>query len=82
MAGFRKPLIDELIEAYVEWREASAAAESAHRRWSIAPSPDTARRFAAYAAAVDREELTASSYARVIRQATLLNRGGSLSPER
>jgi hypothetical protein len=56
-------LIDDLMDAYVEWREESAAVESAYQRWSIVGSPDTASAFAAYVAALDREEIASAEYA-------------------
>jgi uncharacterized membrane protein YgcG len=68
----RDLVIDDLMETYVDWREASAEVESAHRRWSIAPSPDTALAFAAYVAALDREELASILYAAVVRRTYFL----------
>jgi hypothetical protein len=60
-------LIDDLMDAYLGWCEESAAVESAYRRWSIAPSADAADAFAAYVAALDREELASAEYARLDR---------------
>jgi hypothetical protein len=65
-------VIDDLIVAYVDWCEESDEVEYAYRRWSVAPSPDAARAFAAYAAALDREELASIPYRRVIRRAFVL----------
>jgi hypothetical protein len=70
--GVRDKLIDDVMDAYVDWRQESADVESAYRRWSIARSTDPAGAFAAYAAALDREELASLSYAQVIRRTVLM----------
>ena len=64
--------IDDLIDAYAGWSEESAQVEYAYRRWLVAPSTDAAPAFAAYAAAVDREELASIPYARAVRRAFVL----------
>jgi hypothetical protein len=61
-------LIDDLVHAHVDWREASAAVEYAYRRWSVALSSDAADAFAVYVAALDREELASGEYARLHAQ--------------
>jgi hypothetical protein len=63
--GTHDSLIDDLMDAYLGWCEESAAVEIAYRRWSIAPSPEAAGAFAAYVAALDREELASVEYARL-----------------
>ena len=65
-------VIDDLIETYADWCEESAEVEYAYRRWLVAPSSDAALAFAAYAAALDREELASVPYARAIRRAFVL----------
>lgn len=60
--------IDDVLTAYLEWLEESEEVESAYRRWSTAPSTDTAQAFAAYVAALDREDRASASYARVMRR--------------
>ena len=62
--GTDDSLIDELMDAYLGWCEESAAVETAYRRWSAAPSAEAADAFAAYVAALDREELASDEYAR------------------
>jgi hypothetical protein len=57
-------LIDDLMNAYQGWCKASAAVDSTYRRWSIASSPDAGEAFAAYVAALDREERASAEYAR------------------
>jgi hypothetical protein len=68
----RDNLIDGVMDAYVDWRQESAEVECAYQRWSIAPSSDPARDFGAYAAALDREELSSRYYAQVIRRTTIV----------
>jgi hypothetical protein len=70
--GVRDKLIDDVMDAYVDWRQESADVEYAYRRWSIARLTDPAGAFAAYVAALDREELASLSYAQVIRRTVLM----------
>jgi hypothetical protein len=62
--GTPDTLIDDLMDAYLGWCGESAAVETAYQRWSIAPAADAAGTFAAYVAALDREELASVEYAR------------------
>jgi hypothetical protein len=62
-------LIDAVMERYVSWREHSAAVEAAYRRWSFAAARDRELAFDDYAAALDREELVAAEYRRLVEQA-------------
>ena len=54
--------IADLIEVYVDWRQESAALQDAYERWSSAPEPDQDLAFAAYNAALDREEQASIVY--------------------
>jgi hypothetical protein len=56
-------LIDETVEAYVDWREESAAVWDAYEQWEWASVADARLAFAAYWAAVDREERASNVYA-------------------
>jgi hypothetical protein len=49
-------LVDDFLETYVCWREASAAVRTAYDRWRGGQRPDRGLAFAAYRAALDREE--------------------------
>jgi hypothetical protein len=60
--------IDDVMKAYLDWLEESEQVESAYRRWSIAPSTDTARAFAAYVEALDREDRASADYALAMRR--------------
>jgi hypothetical protein len=61
-------LVDDVLASYVEWREGLDDANDAYRRWREAPSAEEPRRFAAYTAALDREEAAADSYAQSIAE--------------
>ena len=56
-------LADAAFEAYLRWREESAAAGEAFRRWSSAGKADRVLAACAYIAALDREETAAGVYA-------------------
>jgi agmatine/peptidylarginine deiminase len=69
--GIHHSLIDDVMDAYIAWREESAAVESAYRRWATALSTDAACAHAAYVAALDREELASSDYEETLRRSTI-----------
>lgn len=70
--------IDVVMEIYGDWRNASATLEEAYRRWSSAPEPDRGLAFAAYRAALDREECASIVYAdQCARVRTHLEAAGS-----
>jgi hypothetical protein len=58
-----KQLVDEAMEANVDWREECAEVWDAYERWARAPKIDDAGAFAAYRAALDREESASHAYA-------------------
>lgn len=58
-----KQLVDEAMEAYVDWREECAEVWNAYERWARPPKIDDAGAFAAYRAALDREESASHAYA-------------------
>jgi hypothetical protein len=59
-------LVDALVGHYVSWRQECAAVASSYENWNRAESGDEALGFSAYVAALDREELAAASYRRLI----------------
>jgi cation transport regulator ChaC len=59
----RPELVDELMGAYVDWREECLALDNAYERWSNVPLDERNIAFAAYRAALDREEQASSVYA-------------------
>jgi hypothetical protein len=66
-AGIRPELIDQMIDLYCDWRTACSEVQVSYRRFSAAPPADRAVAFAAYAAALDREQSACDSYAAQIR---------------
>jgi hypothetical protein len=70
----RKRLIDKLVAAYVDWREACARVNDAYRFWASEPGPSDRVAFGLYVAALDAEQQAAEVYARVIRDAGKLVR--------
>jgi hypothetical protein len=65
-----KQLVDEAIEAYVDWREECAGVWDAYERWARAPRIDAAGAFSAYRAALDREECASHTYADLVARIT------------
>lgn len=67
-------LVDDVIERYVDWREAAVAADLAYGTWAQAPTCAGAGLFDAYCAALDHEEAAARWYRlaidRLARQST------------
>jgi hypothetical protein len=63
-----KPLVDRLIDAYIEWREECIALEEAYRRWASADELDAELAFAAYRAGLDREERASTFYGELVRR--------------
>jgi hypothetical protein len=55
-------LADAFLEAYIDWRDECLIVEMAYERWQIEPHPDRAIAFAAYRAALDREEHAAGMF--------------------
>ena len=57
-----------MVDAYVDWREEGAAVWHAYERWTCAPRAEALFAFAAYEAALDREERAADVYAGLVMQ--------------
>jgi hypothetical protein len=77
-------LVDRMIELYCDWRTACAAVWAAYERFGNASATDRARAFAAYIAALDREQSACESYAahiRVIEGRLAGGDAGELRPE-
>ena len=67
-------LLDETLEAYVEWREECTAVRDAYRQWSAAPPWCRTAAFGDYLAALDNEQHAAEIYAELY--AALIRRVG------
>jgi hypothetical protein len=57
-------VIDGLMEMYVDWREECAWLGAAYECWLSAPIEERDLAFAAYRAALDREEQASAVYAK------------------
>jgi hypothetical protein len=53
---------DDFIESYVSWREACHAVAAAYLRWTRSPRHDRRVAFAAYQAALEREDRAADAH--------------------
>jgi hypothetical protein len=60
-----RALFGPALYAYIAWREACVAVQSTYHDWSPTSS-DSSLGFKAYEAALDREEVAASQYARCL----------------
>jgi hypothetical protein len=66
--GIYDRLVDETLDAYVEWREECAGVRDAYRRWSSAPLSEVTDAFREYLTALEYEEHAADRYAQLIRR--------------
>ena len=80
----RKPtetrLVDRMIGAYVDWREACRLVHDANRSWASATGPRARVAFWRYTAALDAEERAAEVYARLVLRAGQLATDAPLLP--
>ena len=63
----RRDVVDRLIELYCDWRTVCAAVQAAYERFLDSEPADRTMAFAAYSAALDREQCTSEAYARQVR---------------
>ena len=61
-------LVDTMLSAYIDWREACRLVHDSYRSWASATGPRARVAFWRYAAALDAEESAAEVYARLIRR--------------
>ena len=61
-------LVDTMIGAYVDWREACRLVHDAYRSWASATDPHARVAFGRYTAALDAEEWAADVYASLVRR--------------
>jgi hypothetical protein len=72
-----KRLVDEAMDAYIDWREECAAVWAAAERWAGASVGDGPLVAAAYGAALDREERASEVYADVMNLVAAASRRSS-----
>jgi hypothetical protein len=65
-ASLQKLRVDAAMSGYVAWREASARVWDAYHGWDCAAREDAEAAFAAYLAALDREEHASQTYDRLV----------------
>jgi hypothetical protein len=61
-------LVDRMISAYVDWREACRLVHDAYRSWASATGPRARAAFWRCTAALDAEESAADVYASLVRR--------------
>ncbi len=65
----QKRLVDQVVEAYVNWREGCLRVSDAYRSWASGTGVGATSAFARYMAALDHEERAAEVYAGLVRRA-------------
>jgi hypothetical protein len=65
--------VDELLEHYVSWREECITVEHSYEGWTAADRGEGALAYAAYLAALDREEHAARSYAHHLERVRVIS---------
>jgi hypothetical protein len=68
----RTRLVDQLVEAYIDWREACARVNDAYRSWASEIGPCRGVAFGLYMAALDAEERAAEVYGGLVQHADRL----------
>jgi NAD-dependent SIR2 family protein deacetylase len=58
--------LEDVMDAYVDWREQSRSVWDAYQRWMHAAPQDECLRFAAYLAELDQEQRASAVYAATI----------------
>jgi hypothetical protein len=65
---WQQRLVDDMVDAYVQWGDECAAVQSAYDLWSHAAADDEDLAFGAYEAALDEEERSSQTYADLVKQ--------------
>jgi hypothetical protein len=60
--------VNQAMDAYAGWRDQCSATERVYRGWASARGADADVWYAAYSAALDREERAAERYAETLRR--------------
>jgi hypothetical protein len=63
----RRDVVDRLIELYCDWRTVCADVQASYERFLDTSAYERDMAFAAYRAALDREQATSEAYARQVR---------------
>jgi hypothetical protein len=70
-------LVDEMILAYIDWRETSRLVDDAYHAWAGSIRGSAGGAFARYTAALNTEEIAADVYADVVRRLRIVMIGHS-----
>ncbi|MBV9415675.1 MAG: hypothetical protein JO363_11910 [Solirubrobacterales bacterium] len=78
----RRDLVDRMIDLYCDWRTECAGVQAAYERFRHASAPDREGAFAAYRAALDREQCACDAYAEQVRlvQSRFTEQNASVRP--
>jgi hypothetical protein len=61
-------LVDDMVDAYAQWRHECKAVKEAYEEWSNATAEDESLAFGAYEAALDREDRSSQLYADLVQR--------------
>jgi hypothetical protein len=64
----RRRLMKKAMDAYLSWREQCIMVRVAYSHWEVSRASDSALRYEAYSAALDREERASQLYASLTRR--------------
>jgi uncharacterized protein (DUF305 family) len=70
-----RELADAIMDSYVSWRQESAWVLTTYERWGQAAAGKRDAAYGAYLGALEREELAAAEYRRMIDRAAVELRG-------
>jgi hypothetical protein len=62
----RGQYVDDMMDAYVSWRDACGAVAVSYEKWMGSDRTDDKLAFSVYVAALDREEQAAAAYQRAV----------------
>jgi hypothetical protein len=65
---WQQRLVDDMVDAYAQWRHECAAVQVTYNLWSDAAAEDELLAFGAYEAALDEEERAAQEYADLVQR--------------
>jgi len=65
---WHRRLVDDMVDAYAQWRHESAAVQAAYELWNDAAAQDQVLAFGAYEAALDEEERSSQVYADLVQR--------------
>ena len=66
MGATDRRLVDKALDTYVDWREESTSVSDAYRSWADHRDVDSPLRYAAYVAALEREQQACEAYVRAL----------------